>query len=176
MNSQLAVIGQCSDGSTALEIVLSSRPDVALIDSDLPGMDSIDLIRRLRASDVPIRLILLVNRGEDDAVSEALSAGVDGYVLKSSPARQLLDALLPKPAERVQLRQMSRRELEILRMVRGEHSEVTSRFKSAPTIEDGCWECGEPFGAGEEPVEVELSESEWEMTQFPLPQFPQRGP
>jgi len=89
----LRVLGQCSDGPSALETILARQPDFAILDLHMPGMTGIDVIRRLRAAGCPTKIMILSISREDKPVIEALRAGADAYLLKDGPARHLLDAI-----------------------------------------------------------------------------------
>jgi DNA-binding NarL/FixJ family response regulator len=89
----LRVIGECSDGAAAVEMVAKVKPDFVVLDLHMPGMTGMEAIRRIRAAGSRAKLIILSVSREDTAVVEALRAGVDGYLLKDGPGRHLLDAI-----------------------------------------------------------------------------------
>src|SRR4051794_39156386 len=77
------------DGNEALASVASRRPDLILLDLNLPGLDGLDVCRRVRqASDVPI--IMLTARGDVDERVEGLEAGADDYLPKPFKFKELL--------------------------------------------------------------------------------------
>src|SRR5215213_8691939 len=77
------------DGQGALTAVASRRPDLILLDLNLPGLDGLDVCRRVRqVSDVPI--IMLTARGEVDERVEGLEAGADDYLPKPFKFKELL--------------------------------------------------------------------------------------
>jgi DNA-binding NarL/FixJ family response regulator len=87
------VVAQCCDGASALEAVLLYRPEIALIDLQIPKLFSLELIRKAREADLPTRFIVLATRGDRKTALEALRAGANGFLLKSGPAAQLPEAL-----------------------------------------------------------------------------------
>jgi DNA-binding NarL/FixJ family response regulator len=89
----MRVLGQCSDGSSAIETIQATRPDFAILDLNMPGMTGIEVIRRLRSAGCPSKLMILSISRDDKTVIEALRAGADGYLLKDGPARHLLEAI-----------------------------------------------------------------------------------
>jgi DNA-binding NarL/FixJ family response regulator len=89
----IKILGQASDGPQALEMIQNLKPDFAIIDLQMPGMTGAEVIRRLRMSAFPGKLVILSFSQEEAAVMEALRAGADGYVLKDGPFRHLLDAI-----------------------------------------------------------------------------------
>jgi len=89
----LSIVGQCSDGATALEMITELKPDFAILDLNMPGMTGVEVIRKLRASGSTAKLMILSISREEATVMEALRAGADAYLLKDGPARHLLDAI-----------------------------------------------------------------------------------
>ncbi len=87
------IIGQCSDGATAVETILSLQPDFAILDLHMPGMTGVEAIRRLRAAGSKAKLMILSISREESTVMDALRAGADAYLLKDGPSRHLLDAI-----------------------------------------------------------------------------------
>jgi DNA-binding NarL/FixJ family response regulator len=84
---------QCADGEEALAAIRLRRPDVALLDSSLPVLSPLDLIRTLRSEDTPCRLVLMTTNANRYIAPEALRLGASGVILKSDPARGLLEAI-----------------------------------------------------------------------------------
>jgi two-component system, NarL family, response regulator NreC len=89
----LSVIGQACDGPSALQIIGSLKPDIAILDLRMPGMTGAEVIRRLRSDGCTAKLMILSVSREDSVVMEALRAGADAYLLKDGPGRHLLDAI-----------------------------------------------------------------------------------
>jgi len=91
--SGMRVLGQCSEGPVALQMVLDLHPDFAILDLHMPGMTGIEVVRRLRDAGSTSKLVILSISREQNTVTEALRAGVDAYLLKDGPSRHLLDAM-----------------------------------------------------------------------------------
>ena len=89
----LKVAGQCADGIAALEMIRSLRPDVAIIDLNMPKLHGLELIRKVRQEDIPTRLIVLSISRDQKTVLEALRSGANAYLLKDGPSRHLTDAI-----------------------------------------------------------------------------------
>jgi DNA-binding NarL/FixJ family response regulator len=87
------VVAQCSDGAAALAAVLHHKPSIAIIDLQIPKLFSLELIRKAREIELATRFIVLAVRGDRKTALEALRAGANGFLLKSGPAAQLLEAL-----------------------------------------------------------------------------------
>jgi DNA-binding NarL/FixJ family response regulator len=87
------VLGQCSDGAEAVEMVLSLRPDFAILDVHMPVLTGLDAIRKIRAAAAPVKIIVLSISRDESLVMDALAAGADAYLLKDGPSRHLVDAV-----------------------------------------------------------------------------------
>lgn len=89
----LRVLGESSDGPSALQMITGLKPDFAILDMHMPGMSGTEVVRKLRAASCPAKLVILSVSRDGDTVFEAVRAGADGYLLKDGPARHLLDAV-----------------------------------------------------------------------------------
>jgi DNA-binding NarL/FixJ family response regulator len=89
----LRILAQCSDGVSACEAILNLKPDFAILDLHMPGINGVEAIRRLRAAGCATKLLILSIAREENIVFDALRAGADGYLLKDGPSRHLLDAI-----------------------------------------------------------------------------------
>jgi two-component system response regulator NreC len=87
------VVGEASDGQEVLQHVKSHQPDIAIMDISMPILNGLNAARELTHSFPKVKTILLTQHDEDQYVSEALQAGVKGYVLKSQVASDLLQAI-----------------------------------------------------------------------------------
>jgi two-component system response regulator NreC len=87
------VVGEASDGQEAVRFAESLTPDIAVMDISMPTLNGVEAARELGRSSPKTKAILLTQHDEDQYVSEALDAGVKGYVLKSQVASDLLQAI-----------------------------------------------------------------------------------
>jgi len=87
------VVAQCEDGETAYEVILTQRPDFAILDLHMPKLTGLELIRKLRLAGCTSKLIILSISRDESTVLEALRSGADGYLLKDGPGRHLIDAI-----------------------------------------------------------------------------------
>jgi DNA-binding NarL/FixJ family response regulator len=139
----IEVVGEASDGEQAITLTRSVRPDVVLMDVQMPTMDGLEATGRIvRDANVPSRIVILTTFERDDYIFEALRAGASGFLLKNAPSEELVhavrvvgagDALLApsvtrkviegfirRPAHRsneVELRRLTERETEILQLL-----------------------------------------------------------
>lgn len=85
--------GEAADGEEAIAAVRASRPDVVLLDIQMPRLDGLAAARRILAEDRPPKVIVMTTFGSDENLYAALRAGVSGFVLKTSPPEQLVAAI-----------------------------------------------------------------------------------
>jgi len=91
--ADIEVVGEAEDGNAAVELTERLRPDVVLMDIRMPGIDGIEATRRIVARDIATRVLVLTTFDIDDYVYEAMKAGASGFLLKTAPPRQLVEAL-----------------------------------------------------------------------------------
>ena len=89
----LDVVGEAADGEQALALVAELSPDVVLLDIRMPGVDGIEVARRLGETAALTRVVVLTTFDNDDYVYAALGAGASGFLLKDAPAGQLVTAI-----------------------------------------------------------------------------------
>jgi DNA-binding NarL/FixJ family response regulator len=89
----LTVVGEASSGAEAVAQHRALNPDVMLLDLQLPGMNGIEVITRVRAQSASARIIVLSAYSGDVLAKRALTAGAQGYVLKRFVRKELLDTI-----------------------------------------------------------------------------------
>lgn len=90
----MTVVGEASTGADAVAAALTERPDVVLMDLEMPGTHGIDATRAVvEASGGEIRVIALTSHGEDHLVHRAIAAGASGYLLKTHDTAHLVEAI-----------------------------------------------------------------------------------
>ncbi|MFN7127678.1 MAG: response regulator [Brevundimonas sp.] len=91
--SDMSVVGEGEDGRTGAELVEQLRPDIVLMDMQMPGMDGMEAIKHIRRSDNRTCIIVLTTYPGDSQARAALAAGANGYLLKTCIRKDLLDAI-----------------------------------------------------------------------------------
>lgn len=89
----LQVVGDAASGEVALALVNQLQPRVVLMDVRLPGMNGIEVTRRLTRDHPHVRVLMVSAYDEDEYVRGALEAGAAGYLRKTAPGRELVEAV-----------------------------------------------------------------------------------
>jgi DNA-binding NarL/FixJ family response regulator len=89
----LSLVGQAGTATEALRETLIAKPDVVLVDLNMPDRDGLELLHALRAQLPTAKLLVLSGYDDDYRVAEALRAGAQGYLVKTSPLGEVLDGI-----------------------------------------------------------------------------------
>ncbi|HCY87878.1 MAG TPA: DNA-binding response regulator [Desulfobacteraceae bacterium] len=92
-DEDIKVIAEAPDGETAFDKAMEDRPDVAVIDISMPGMDGLEVVSRMAAYCPDIPVLILTMHEEEQYVIRAIEAGAMGYVTKQSAPEQLVAAV-----------------------------------------------------------------------------------
>lgn len=92
LEPDIDVVGEAQDGASAVSITLTHRPDIALLDLEMPGLDGVDAAREIIAQTEAV-VVIVTRHARPGALRRALSAGVRGFVPKSTPAGELADII-----------------------------------------------------------------------------------
>jgi two-component system, NarL family, response regulator LiaR len=89
----IQVVGEASNGAEALQLVEETRPDVAVLDIQMPEVTGIEATRRIKRGFPGVRVLILTAHDDDPYIRALLQAGADGYVLKTSTSEELVKAV-----------------------------------------------------------------------------------
>ncbi|MFI9010884.1 response regulator [Actinosynnema sp. NPDC053489] len=92
----IEVVGEARDGAEAVAVVGRLRPDVVLMDVQMPGVDGLEATRRILGPDGsgnPIKVVILTTFDREDYLFEALRAGASGFLLKNASPEDLVDSV-----------------------------------------------------------------------------------
>jgi DNA-binding NarL/FixJ family response regulator len=87
------VVGEADDGKTAVKLALQSRPDIILMDVQMPEMNGVEATAAICRSWPEARVIILTTFDRDDYVFQGVRAGAVGYLLKDLPAQKLIETI-----------------------------------------------------------------------------------
>jgi len=170
----MLVVAEAASGREAIEQFRKFRPDVTLMDLRLPDMSGIDVLIAIRAESDEARIIMLTTFEGDVEVQRALGAGARGYMLKSMPPKELIDAIrkvhagkkrIPPEiaahlAEHFSDATLSERETEVLRHVAAgnRNREIAERlFISEETVKVHIKHIMEKLGASDRTQAVAIA-------------------
>jgi DNA-binding NarL/FixJ family response regulator len=173
-SKDIQVVGEAANGRDAIALVERLKPDVAVLDLDMPQMDGAAATRELVAKGSPVKVLILTMHDEDEHLVAMLEAGASGYLVKNAADRELADAVRavasgdtyvqPSAAralarnvsrrgehagERRQYQALSERERDVLVLVAGGYSasEIGEKlFISPKTVETYKQRIGEKLG------------------------------
>ena len=89
----IKVVAEASDGAAAIRLALEHKPDVALMDVSMPGMDGVEAARRLVEADGRQRVVMLTMHIDRDVIDRAIRAGAVGYLTKDSSISEVILAI-----------------------------------------------------------------------------------
>ena len=87
------VVAAVGEGGQAVRVAAATRPDVVVLDLQLPDLSGVEIIRGLLAAHPPVRVLMLSASGEQQDVLDAVKAGASGYLVKSAGREEFLDAV-----------------------------------------------------------------------------------
>lgn len=87
------VCGTAGNGKEALEQIVTTKPDIALLDISMPGLTGLEIVKEVRSRDINTIPIILTMYNEEEYFDEAIENGVMGYLLKDSTAREIIDCM-----------------------------------------------------------------------------------
>jgi two-component system, NarL family, response regulator DesR len=93
LEPDMSVVAEVGRGDEVVAAAREAKPDVALLDVEMPGVDGIEATRELRAALPDVKVVIVTTFGRPGFLRRALVAGANGFVVKDTPARQLADAV-----------------------------------------------------------------------------------
>ncbi|HYG24566.1 MAG TPA: response regulator transcription factor [Verrucomicrobiae bacterium] len=92
-NPRLKIVGEASEGNEALRMMISLKPQIVILDIDMPGLNGLETIRMMRDLPFEIKVIVLTMYNEEDMYNVAMDLGAKAYVLKENAANEIVTAL-----------------------------------------------------------------------------------
>jgi DNA-binding NarL/FixJ family response regulator len=92
-NSRFKIVGEASDGEEALRQIAFLKPQITIIDIDMPRLSGLEAIRAIREMPFPVKVMILTMYKEEDMFNAAMDLGVTTYVLKENAANDIMTAL-----------------------------------------------------------------------------------
>jgi len=92
-NSRFRIVGEASNGEEALSQMSSAKPQIAIVDIDMPRLNGLETLRAIRQLPFPVKVIVLTMYKEEDMFNAAMDLGAKGYVLKENTVNDIVAAL-----------------------------------------------------------------------------------
>ncbi|WP_018130352.1 response regulator [Effusibacillus pohliae] len=89
----MEVVGEAANGLQAIGEVRRLRPDVVLMDINMPELDGVEAVRQFRIECPTVRILILTMYNHDEYLFRTIQAGAQGYLLKDSPVREVIEAI-----------------------------------------------------------------------------------
>jgi DNA-binding NarL/FixJ family response regulator len=148
LEDDIVVVARAADGEEAVMMARRERPDITLLDVQMPVLDGIEALRRIRSDDPEARVIVLTTYRNEDYIFPSLRAGARGYLLKDSSREELAGAIRAVAAGESLLDPemmdaerdhggLTTREFEVLRLMADGHNNAqiaTALFVSENTV------------------------------------------
>ncbi|WP_416828043.1 response regulator [Ectobacillus polymachus] len=93
LEDDLQIIGQAENGEEAMEIIRTLKPDVCIMDIEMPIYSGLDVVEGMKKEGMPCKTIILTTFARPGYFERAMKAGVDGYLLKDSPIEDLANSV-----------------------------------------------------------------------------------
>jgi DNA-binding NarL/FixJ family response regulator len=134
IQNEWLIVGEASDGATAIQGVLSCDPDIAILDIGMPIVDGLTAARKILAGGSTAKILILSLHDSKNVIRQVVDSGARGFVLKSDAARDLIAAVeeiqgggtffTPKTAEIILDRQRDRMQVQQMRSSSNKKSPV----------------------------------------------------
>jgi len=92
-NSRFKIVGEAPDGQEALRLLASLKPQIAIVDIDMPRLSGLETLREIRKLPFPVKVVILTMYKEEDMFNTAMDLGAKAYVLKENAANEIVSAL-----------------------------------------------------------------------------------
>ncbi len=92
-DGDIKVIGEASDGEDCLKLLQRVVPQVLLLDIDMPKINGLEVLKKIKEKKIDMRVIILTVHNEIEYLLKAVEIGIDGYILKDSDSAQLREAI-----------------------------------------------------------------------------------
>ena len=92
-DESIEITGEAANGDDALKLIEEMKPDIAILDIDMPGLSGLDVARKVKSEKLPVKIVILTIHKDKEYFDEALELDIKAYVLKESIANDLIDCI-----------------------------------------------------------------------------------
>jgi DNA-binding NarL/FixJ family response regulator len=93
LEGDIEIVGEAKDGAEAVDLILSTEPDIVLLDINMPKMDGGQVVKHLKSSNLRTKFVAITAYDDEEHLASLSAIGINGYILKSSSMPDLLSAL-----------------------------------------------------------------------------------
>ena len=93
-DERFALIAEADSGETAKRLIMQHRPDLAVLDVNLPDITGLDVAEIIRAAGLNTRFVVLTMLKDEQAFNRAMNIGIDGYILKENASTEIINCML----------------------------------------------------------------------------------
>jgi len=93
-DNRFDLVGEAGDGTVAWQFIQDKKPDVAVLDINLPGLTGLEVARKVQEKRLSTRVIILTMFKEEELINRALDLGVNGFVLKENAVEDIISAIV----------------------------------------------------------------------------------
>lgn len=138
LDGDIKVIGEAGNGEEGIELIKKTNPDVVLLDINMPKMNGLQMLQKLKENNIKVKVLILTIHNEIEYLAKAVEIGINGYVLKDSDSEilkkaiftvnegetyiqpslaPLLNEKLSNQEENPAINDLTRREIEVLKLL-----------------------------------------------------------
>ena len=92
-DADIEITGEAANGDDALRLIEENKPDIAILDIDMPGLSGLDVARKVKSQKLSTKIVILTIHKDKEYFDEALELDIKAYVLKESIANDLIDCI-----------------------------------------------------------------------------------
>lgn len=92
-DGSISIVGEANDGDECIEKLLNTKPDVLLLDVNMPKKNGIEVLEEIKNRNIDVKVLILTVHNETEYLLKAVDIGVDGYILKDSKSSELKKAI-----------------------------------------------------------------------------------
>ncbi len=92
-DADIEITGEAANGDDALKLIVENKPDIAILDIDMPGLSGLDVARKVKSQKLSPKIVILTIHKDKEYFDEALELDIKAYVLKESIANDLIDCI-----------------------------------------------------------------------------------
>ncbi|WLD92603.1 response regulator transcription factor [Alkalihalobacillus sp. AL-G] len=137
MEDDIKIVGETDNGEEALQLIQKHKPDIALLDIEMPTLSGLEVAEKLKAAVSDCKVVIVTTFARSGYLQQAVKAGVQGYLLKDTPVSELAESLRKINAgRRVFSPHLTFSMMEETNPLTERESEILGRLKDGDSVKD----------------------------------------